>query len=73
MEPVKPVEPIKIGSAATTQDRMASTQDRAESTNRAIPSTQEIDQLKQGISRNWLVEPAKIEIGFVQSKGWNAR
>ncbi|MDR6549350.1 stage III sporulation protein AF [Paenibacillus qinlingensis] len=73
MEPVKPVDPIKIGSAASGQDRMASTQGDTQASSAVTPSEQEKDRLKQGISRNWLVDPAKIEIAAAQSKGWMAR
>lgn len=73
IEPVKPVDPIKIGSTTTAQDRITSSKGDTQSTQEAMPSEQEKDRLKQGISRNWLVDPAKIEIGAAQSKGWMAR
>ena len=73
MEPVKPVDPIKIGSTAIAQDRITSSKGDKQSTQELMPSEQEKDRLKQGISRNWLVDPAKIEIGAAQSKGWMAR
>ncbi|NOU64433.1 stage III sporulation protein AF [Paenibacillus sp. LMG 31461] len=73
MEPVKPVDPIKIGSTAIAQDRQTSAQGDLQSNLKALPSEQEKDRLKQDISRNWLVDPAKIEIEKIQSKGWMAR
>ncbi|NQX58892.1 stage III sporulation protein AF [Paenibacillus qinlingensis] len=73
MEPVKPVDPIKIGATAIAQDRQTHAQGDLQSTLKALPSEQEKDRLKQDISRNWLVDPAKIEIETVQSKGWMAR
>lgn len=73
MEPVKPVDPIKIGSTATAHDRQTNAQGDLQSTPTTRLSEQEKDRLKQGISRNWLVDPAKIDIGEVQSKGWMAR
>lgn len=62
MAPVKPVDPIKIGDASTSQDRMASAQSETKSP-KAKPTEQEVDRLKTVLARNWLVEPAKIVIG----------
>lgn len=63
MAPVKPVDPIKIGAASTSQDRTASAQSEPQASPKAKPTEQEMDRLKTVLARNWLVEPAKIVIG----------
>ncbi|OAS22953.1 stage III sporulation protein AF [Paenibacillus oryzisoli] len=73
MEPVKPVDPIKIGAAAVVQDRQTMAQGDLQSNLKSQPSEQEKDRLKRDIVKNWSVDPASIEIETVQSKGWMAR
>lgn len=64
MEPVKPIDPIRI--KANEKDTTASAQ-------AAVPYDQEVERLKQGITRNWLVEPARIDIQVEQGNGRIAR
>ncbi|MBP1962099.1 stage III sporulation protein AF [Paenibacillus aceris] len=64
MEPIKPVDPIRIkaNEKETTASPQASDQ-----------FEQEVERLKQGITRNWLVEPAHIDIQIEQGNGRIAR
>ncbi|NOU99348.1 stage III sporulation protein AF [Paenibacillus planticolens] len=65
MEPVKPIDPIRIKATeneATTASPLASE-----------PFEQEVERLKQSITRNWLVEPAHIDIRVEQGNGRIAR
>lgn len=64
MEPVKPIDPIRI--KANEKETTASAQ-------AAVPYEQEVERLKQGITRNWLVEPARIDIQVEQGNGRIAR
>ncbi|MDD9267514.1 stage III sporulation protein AF [Paenibacillus sp. GCM10023248] len=69
MEPVKPIDPIRIdASAANAKDEKAAAAPEV-----TARSRQEIDRLKQGITRNWLVEPAHIDIQVEQGNGRIAR
>ncbi|OCT12424.1 stage III sporulation protein AF [Paenibacillus pectinilyticus] len=69
MEPVKPVEPIKIGAASNGQAHEVIAQGGAQTPSESMPTGQELDRIKQTIVRNWLVDPAQIEIGVNGRKG----
>ncbi|OPH60792.1 stage III sporulation protein AF [Paenibacillus ferrarius] len=73
MEPVKPVDPIRI--EPTTSKQTNSTTDQPAAAAPGLPARleQEVDRLKQGIARNWLVEPAQIDIQVDQRNGRIAR
>ncbi|WNR42560.1 stage III sporulation protein AF [Paenibacillus roseipurpureus] len=73
MEPIKPVDPVKIGSIPTSHKQQSIGSNEATGDQPAKISQQEVDQLKQGLARNWLVDPDLIEIGVEQSKGRMAR
>lgn len=64
MEPVKPIDPIRIDA----KDKEASAAPEV-----STQTQQEIDRLKQGITRVWLVEPAQIDIQVEQGNGRIAR
>jgi len=67
MEPVKPVDPIRIEPGLSVK-----TNAEAE-TGRTPAQEQERKRLAQGIERDWQVEPAQIDIRFEQSNGAIAR
>ncbi|MCY9657001.1 stage III sporulation protein AF [Paenibacillus chondroitinus] len=64
MEPVKPIDPIRI---------KANEKEMAASAQASAPYEQEVERLKQGITRNWLVEPERIDIQVEQRNGRIAR
>jgi stage III sporulation protein AF len=73
IEPVKPIDPIRI--EPTTKLPVSNSNDK-EAT--ALPKfsariEQEVDRLKQGLTRDWLVEPAQIDIQLEQRNGRIAR
>jgi stage III sporulation protein AF len=73
MEPVKPIDPIRIDKDIKVQGSVSSqvnTNGEAELTPQLAA---ERERLSKGIARDWLVEPAQIDIRFQQSNGRIAR
>ncbi|SDO09361.1 stage III sporulation protein AF [Paenibacillus sp. yr247] len=73
MEPVKPIDPIRIEPATKLQGSNAIDKEVAALPKLSARMEQEVERLKQGIKRDWLVEPAKINIQFEQQNGRIAR
>ncbi|MEC0230907.1 stage III sporulation protein AF [Paenibacillus alba] len=73
MEPVKPVDPIRIEPTISKQTNRTTDQPAAAAPGLPARLEQEVDRLKQGITRNWLVEPAQIDIQVDQRNGRIAR
>ncbi|GFZ98989.1 hypothetical protein GCM10008018_51410 [Paenibacillus marchantiophytorum] len=73
MEPVKPIDPIRVEPGVKLSD--SSTKDVKAAAAPGLPSAyeQEAERLRQSIARNWLVESAQIDIQLAQRNGRIAR
>lgn len=66
MEPVKPIDPIRIEPTTKLQGSNLSDKEAAALPKLSSRMEQEIDHLKQKIVRDWIVEPAQIDIQLKQ-------
>ncbi|NRF89575.1 stage III sporulation protein AF [Paenibacillus frigoriresistens] len=73
MEPVKPIDPIRIEPATKLQGSYSSDKEASAQPKLSSRIEQEVDQLKQKIVRDWIVEPAQIDIQMNQRNGRIAR
>ncbi|NOU89559.1 stage III sporulation protein AF [Paenibacillus sp. LMG 31460] len=73
MEPVKPMDPIRIEPTTKLQGSNPSDKEAAALPKLSSRMEQEVDHLKQKIVRDWIVEPAQIDIQLKQRNGRIAR
>ncbi|MEW9699137.1 stage III sporulation protein AF [Paenibacillus sp. SI8] len=73
MEPVKPIEPIRIESVRSVQGRISADADTKAEADLTPQLVQERERLLKGITRDWQLEPDQIDIQFRQTNGRIAR
>ncbi|MBD0380726.1 stage III sporulation protein AF [Paenibacillus sedimenti] len=73
MEPVKPIDPIRIESGTKLQGSILSQVNAVTEDELTPRQEQERERMARGIARDWQVEPAQIDIRFQQSNGTIAR
>ncbi|MFD0695000.1 stage III sporulation protein AF [Paenibacillus sp. GCM10027628] len=73
MEPVKPIDPIRIEPESKLQAGISNQVNAGQEAKLTPGQEQERDRLAKGIARDWQVEPAQIDIRFQQSNGTIAR
>ncbi|MGO4271935.1 stage III sporulation protein AF [Paenibacillus sp. TAF58] len=73
MEPVKPMDPIRIEPTTKLQGSNPSDKEAAALPKLSSRIEQEVDHLKQKIVRDWTLEPAQIDIQIKQGNGRIAR
>lgn len=73
MEPVKPIDPIRIDPSTKLQGSSSNNKEAAALPKLSTQNEQEVVRLKQVIVRNWLVESAQIDIQVKQRNGRVAR
>lgn len=73
MEPVRPIDPIRIEPSTKLQGSSPSNKEAAALPKLSTQNEQEVERLKQVIVRNWLVESGQIDIQVEQRNGRIAR
>lgn len=73
MEPVKPIDPIRIDPSTKLQGSGPSNMEATSLPKLSTQNEQEVDRLKQVIVRNWLALPEQIDIQVEQRSGRIAR
>lgn len=71
MEPVKPIDPIRIGTQS--EDSAANGQPESEGSGLPPRLEKERDRLVQGIARDWQVEPSHIRISMESDQSKSKR